>query len=101
MLLALFLLQPNGPCLSPRNRGEDDERHSRSNVRAERCPVARPEPRGRSCSRQWVWLSRGLVALCQWRLEHILHHSDPLDLPLEKFLKEQIAAEEESADSLD
>jgi hypothetical protein len=38
--------------------------------------------------------------LCQWRLEHILHHCDPADLPLVKFLKEQIAAEEESADSL-
>jgi len=50
--------------------------------------------------RQRVWLSRGVVALCQWRLEHILHHCDPLDLPLAKFLKEQIAAEEESADSL-
>jgi len=57
-------------------------------------------PGGGVAPRQWVWLSRGLVALCQWRLEHILHHSDPLDLPLEKFLKEQIAAEEESADSL-
>jgi len=50
--------------------------------------------------RQRVWLSRGLVALCQWRLEHILHHCDPHDVPLAKFLKEQIAAEEESADSL-
>jgi len=50
--------------------------------------------------RQRVWLSMGLVALCQWRLEHILHHCDPLDLPLEKFLKQQVAAEEESADSL-
>lgn len=50
--------------------------------------------------RQRVWLSRGVVALCHWRLEHILRHCDPLDLPLADFLKEQIAAEEESADSL-
>ena len=50
--------------------------------------------------RQRVWLSRGVVALCQWRLEHILRHCDPSDLPLASFLKEQIAAEEESADSL-
>ncbi|HLF07114.1 MAG TPA: hypothetical protein VI893_08105 [Thermoplasmata archaeon] len=50
--------------------------------------------------RQRVWLSRGVVALCHWRLEHILRHCDPLDLPLANFLKEQIAAEEESADSL-
>lgn len=50
--------------------------------------------------RQRVWLSRGVVALCQWRLEHILRHCDPSDLPLVSFLKEQIAAEEESADSL-
>ncbi len=59
-----------------------------------------PNPGVTFAPRQWVWLSRGLVALCQWRLEHLLHHSDPLDLPLEKFLKELIAAEEESADSL-
>jgi hypothetical protein len=50
--------------------------------------------------RQRVWLSRGLVALCLWRLEHILHHCNPLDLPLSNFLKEQIAAEEESAENL-
>jgi len=50
--------------------------------------------------RQRVWLSRGVVALCHWRLEHILRHCGPLDLPLANFLKEQIAAEEESADSL-
>jgi hypothetical protein len=50
--------------------------------------------------RQRVWLSRGVVALCHWRLEHILRHGDPSDLPLADFLKEQIAAEEESADSL-
>ena len=49
---------------------------------------------------QRVWLSRGVVALCQWRLEYILRHCDPLDLPLAHFLKERIAAEEESADSL-
>lgn len=47
-----------------------------------------------------VWLSRGVVALCHWRLEHILHNCDPSDLPLAQFLKERIAAEEESADSL-
>lgn len=49
---------------------------------------------------QRVWLARGLVALCQWRLEQILHNCSPLDLPLSNFLKEQIASEEESADSL-
>jgi hypothetical protein len=49
---------------------------------------------------QRVWLSRGLVALCLWRLEQILQHCDPLDIPLGNFLKAQIAAEEESADSL-
>jgi hypothetical protein len=63
-------------------------------------PCERPSFGGEFPPRQRVWLSRGLVALCQWRLEHILHHCDPVDLPLEKFLKEQIAAEEESADSL-
>jgi len=50
--------------------------------------------------RQRVWLSRGVVALCHWRLKHILRRCDPLDLPLANFLKEQIAAEAESADSL-
>jgi hypothetical protein len=49
---------------------------------------------------QRVWLSRGLVALCLWRLEQILQHCNPLDLPLAIFLKAQIAAEEESANSL-
>jgi hypothetical protein len=49
---------------------------------------------------QRVWLSRGLVALCLWRLEQILRHCNPLDLPLANFLKSQIAAEEECADSL-
>jgi len=49
---------------------------------------------------QRVWLSRGLVALCLWRLEQILRHCNPLDLPLADFLKAQIAAEEESALSL-
>jgi hypothetical protein len=49
---------------------------------------------------QRVWLSRGLVALCLWRLEQILQHCNPLDHPLAGFLKAQIAAEEESADSL-
>ena len=49
---------------------------------------------------QRVGLSRGLVALCLWRLEQILQHCNPLDLPLANFLKAQIAAEEESAGSL-
>jgi hypothetical protein len=49
---------------------------------------------------QRVWLSRGLVALCLWRLEQILRRCDPLDHPLATFLKAQIAAEEESAESL-
>jgi len=49
---------------------------------------------------QRVWLSRGLVALCLWRLEQILQQCNPLDLPLANFLKAQIAAEEESAESL-
>ena len=49
---------------------------------------------------QRVWLSRGLVALCLWRLEQILRHCNPLDHPLATFLKAQIAAEEESAESL-
>jgi len=49
---------------------------------------------------QRVWLSRGLVALCLWRLEQILQQCNPLDTPLTNFLKAQIAAEEESADSL-
>jgi hypothetical protein len=47
-----------------------------------------------------VWLSRGLVALCLWRLEQILQQCNPLDLPLATFLKAQIAAEERSAASL-
>lgn len=49
---------------------------------------------------QRVWLSRGLVALCLWRLEQILQQCNPLDHPLTGFLKARIAAEEDSADSL-
>jgi len=49
---------------------------------------------------QRVWLSRGLVALCMRRLEQILQHCNPLDHPLATFLKAQIAAEKESAESL-
>jgi hypothetical protein len=41
-----------------------------------------------------------VVALCLCRLEHILDHCNPSDLPLASFLKDQIAAEEESADAL-
>jgi len=63
-------------------------------------PLEHRRPGENFALRQRVWLSRGVVALCQWRLEHLLRHCDPSDLPLASFLKEQIAAEEESADSL-
>lgn len=49
---------------------------------------------------QRVWLSRGVVSLCLWRLEQILRLCNPLDHPLAHFLKAQIAEEEECADSL-
>jgi hypothetical protein len=55
---------------------------------------------GEFAPQQRVWVSRGVVALCQCRLEYILDRCNPSDLPLANFLKEQIAAEEESADSL-
>ena len=49
---------------------------------------------------QRVWLSRGLVALCLWRLEQILRHCNPSDHPLAAFLKTQITAEGESFETL-
>jgi len=71
------------------------QRHHRTST-----PLERRVSEQEYAPQQRVLLSRGVVALCLRRLEHILEHCNSLDIPLTTYLKEQIAAEEESADSL-